>query len=304
MSQTLSSPGTDTAAVDQPSRWARMAGSTALSVPFIFVVLFFFVPMGWLVMTSLSSHSLGSAPEFTGTLEHYTRFWADPFYLETALWNTIKLAVSSTFFALIIGYILAYYIAELPPQRRGLMTSLIVVSLSINIVIRIFGLNVLLMNNGLINSMLAGLGIPRLRMMYTELGVLIGLVQIAVPYVVLPLIGVIAGIDPALKEAAASVGANKSRTFWAVTFPLSIPGVVAGTLIAFTLNAAAFAIPSLMGGGRVRMMGMMAYEQATIQGNFPFAAAVGISLTALSIVITAIYLFAVNRTFKTMRLAR
>lgn len=285
-------------------RALRRLATASLSLPFLFVVLFFFVPMGWLVATSLSSHELGSAPQFTGTLEHYARFWLDPFYLESALWNTIKLAVSSTVLALIIGYILAYYIAELPPQRRGLITSLIVVSLSVNIVIRIFGLNVLLMNNGLINSMLTGIGLPRIRMMYSELGVLIGLVQIAVPYVVLPLIGVLAAIDPALKEAAASVGANKMRTFWAVTFPLSIPGVIAGTLIAFTLNAAAFAIPSLMGGGRVRMMGMMAYEQATIQGNFPFAAAIGISLTALSVVITAVYLFAVNRTFKTMRLAR
>lgn len=285
-------------------RALRRLAAASLSLPFLFVVLFFFVPMGWLIATSLSSHDLGSAPQFTGTLEHYARFWTDPFYLESALWNTIKLSVSSTAFALVIGYVLAYYISELPPRRRGLITSLIVVSLSVNIVIRIFGLNVLLMNNGLINSTLLAIGLPRIRMMYSELGVLIGLVQIAVPYVVLPLIGVLAAIDPALKEAAASVGANKTRTFWAVTFPLSIPGVIAGTLIAFTLNAAAFAIPSLMGGGRVRMMGMMAYEQATIQGNFPFAAAIGISLTVLSVVITSVYLFAVNRTFKTMRLAR
>jgi putative spermidine/putrescine transport system permease protein len=272
-----------------------------LFVPFVFVVLFFFVPMGWLVTTSMSSHAVGSAPVFTGTLEHYARFWTDPFYLETALWTTIKLSVVSTVLALLIGYVLAYHIASLPPQRRGLITSMVVVSLSVNIVIRIFGLNVLLMSGGVVDSVLTLIGIPRVRIMYTELGVLIGLVQIAVPYVVLPLIGVIASIDPALKEAAASVGASRQRTFWAVTFPLSLPGVLAGTLIAFTLNAAAFAIPSLMGGGRVRMMGMMAYEQATMQGNFPFAAAIGISLTFLSILITAIYLFAINRTFRTTR---
>ncbi|WP_412065962.1 ABC transporter permease [Rhizobium sp. SYY.PMSO] len=272
-----------------------------LFVPFIFVILFFFIPMGWLVGTSMSTHVVGSAPQFTGTLEHYARFWIDPFYLETALWTTVKLSVLSTFFALIIGYVLAYYIAELPSDRRGLITSMVVVSLCVNIVIRVFGLNVLLMNGGLVDSALGRIGMPRVRIMYTELGVLIGLVQIAVPYVVLPLIGVIAAIDPALKEAAASVGANKYRTFWAVTFPLSLPGVVAGTLIAFTLNAAAFAIPALMGGGRVKMMGMMVYDQATVQGNFPFAAAVGISLTILSVLMTAVYLFVVNRTFRTVR---
>ena len=279
----------------------ELLGRSSLFVPFAFVVVFFFIPMGWLIATSLSTHEIGSPPEFTGTLEHYARFWTDPFYLETALWTTIKLSVLSTVFALLIGYVLAYYIAELPPHRRGLITSMVVVSLAVNIVIRIFGLNVLLMNGGLVHSFFVLIGMPRMRIMYTELGVLIGLVQIAVPYVVLPLIGVIAAIDPALKEAAASVGANRYRTFWAVTFPLSLPGVVAGTLIAFTLNAAAFAIPALMGGGRVRMMGMMAYEQAAIQGNFPFAAAIGISLTILSIVITAIYLFVVSRTFRTLR---
>ncbi|AQS65554.2 MULTISPECIES: ABC transporter permease [Rhizobium/Agrobacterium group] len=302
MSLTPSLPQSD----ERRGLWERVvAWSTQapLFLPFAFVILFFFVPMCWLVATSMSSHEVGSAPVFTGTLEHYARFWTDPFYLETALWTTVKLSVLSTVLALIIGYVLAYYIAELPADRRGFLTSMVVVSLSVNIVIRIFGLNVLLMSGGLIDSALTFMGMPKVRIMYTELGVLIGLVQIAIPYVVLPLIGVIAAIDPALKEAAASVGANKYKTFWAVTFPLSLPGVVAGTLIAFTLNAAAFAIPSLMGGGRVKMMGMMAYEQATVQGNFPFAAAIGISLTILSILITAIYLFAINQTFRTARRA-
>jgi len=301
MSRAPSLPRTDGPGDGALARAGGLIARGSLFLPFAFVALFFFVPMGWLIATSLSSHELGSAPRFTGTLEHYARFWTDPFYLETALWTTIKLSVLSTVFALIIGYVLAYYIAGLPSNRRGLLTSLVVVSLSVNIVIRIFGLNVLLMNGGLVTGALGLIGLGPMRIMYTELGVLIGLVQIAVPYVVLPLIGVLAAIDPALKEAAASVGAGRQRTFWAVTFPLSLPGVVAGTLIAFTLNAAAFAIPSLMGGGRVRMMGMMAYEQATIQGNFPFAAAIGISLTVLSIVVTAIYLVAVRRIFRTSR---
>nr|WP_261454210.1 ABC transporter permease [Agrobacterium fabrum]UVY99725.1 ABC transporter permease [Agrobacterium fabrum] len=251
----------------------------------------------------MSTHEVGSAPVFTGTLEHYARFWTDPFYLETALWTTVRLSVVSTVFALIIGYVLAYYIAELPPHRRGFLTSMVVVSLSVNIVIRIFGLNVLLMSGGLVDSALTFIGMPKVRIMYTELGVLIGLIQIAVPYVVLPLIGVIAAIDPALKEAAESVGANKYRTFWAVTFPLSLPGSGRGHPDCFHAKRCSIRHPVPDGGGRVRMMGMMAYEQATVQGNFPFAAAIGISLTILSILITAIYLFAINRTFRTARRA-
>lgn len=275
----------------------------AVALPLVFVLIFFFGPLLWLAATSLSTYELGSAPRLTFTFEHYVAYLSDSFYLVNSVWTTIRLAVLSTVIAVVLGYVLAYYIAQLPPRHRGLLTSIIVVSLTVNIVIRIFGLNVLLMSNGLVNSTLIGLGIisQPLRIMYTELGVLIGLVQIAVPYVVLPLIGVLAGIDPALKEAAQSVGASRIRTFWGVTFPLSIPGIIAGSLIALTLNAAAFAIPAMMGGGRVRMMGMMAYDQASRHGNFPFAATIGICLFLLSTAITVAYLYVINRKFKTVR---
>ena len=286
-----------------PSRLARLATGAALAIPFVFVVAFFFVPMIVLIGMSLSSHEIGSAPRLTFTLSNFAEYWTDPFYLRTSLWTTVKLAILSTLFALVIGYVLAYYIAELPAKKRGLITSLVVVSLTVNIVIRVFGLNVLLASSGLINTALQAVGLTErpIRLTYSELGVLIGLVQIAVPYIVLPLIGVLSAIDPALREAAQSVGANRFRTFWNVTLPLSMPGVIAGTLIVFTLNAAAFAIPAMMGGGRVRMMGMLAYQQATISGNFPFAAAVGLSLAALTLVITVAYLYLINRKFKAVR---
>jgi len=281
----------------------RLLAGATLAVPFLFVVAFFVVPMIVLIGMSLSSHEIGRAPHLTFTLDNFAKYWTDPFYLRTSLWTTIKLAVLSTSVALLIGYLLAYYIAELPARRRGLLMSLVVVSLTVNIVIRVFGLNVLLLTNGLVNTTLQTVGLTDrpLRLTYNELGVFIGLVQIAVPYIVLPLIGVLSAIDPSLREAAQSVGANRFRTFWKVTLPLSMPGVIAGTLIVFTLNAAAFAIPAMMGGGRVRMMGMLAYQQATISGNFPFAAAVGLSLAVLSLVIAIAYLHFINRKFRTAR---
>lgn len=293
---------TEFVAPENEGLW-RFVSRLAMAAPFVFVLIFFFGPLVWLVLTSVSTQELGSGPRLTFSLEHYRSYLGDPFFLINSVWTTVRLAVLSTLFALVIGYVLAYQIAELPVKQRGLLTSIIVVSLAVNIVIRVFGLNVVLTNNGLMNSTLVWLGVidRPMRIMYTETGVLIGLVQIAVPYVVLPLIGVLASIDPALKEAAASVGASKMRTFWTVTFPLSIPGVIAGTLIVFTLNAAAFAIPAMMGGGRVRMMGMMAYQQASINGNFPFAAAIGICLFLLSLIITIVYLYVVNRKFKAVR---
>ncbi|MBS7700298.1 MULTISPECIES: ABC transporter permease [unclassified Chelatococcus] len=298
----LSSQKAELAAPEKVVPW-RLLSFGVVAAPLLFVLVFFFGPMIWLVLTSLSTYQIGSVPQLTFTIQNYVDYLGDPFYLVTSLWTTVRLALISTLFALGIGYVIAYYIAELPANRRGFLTGLVVVSLAVNIIIRIFGLNVLLMNNGLLNPSLLWLGVVDrpLRIMYTETGVLIGLVQIAVPYVVLPLIGVLAAIDPALKEAAASVGASPMRTFWNVTFPLSIPGIIAGSLIVFTLNAAAFAIPAMMGGGRVRMMGMLAYQQASINGNFPFAATVGICLFAMSLIITVVYLYVVNHKFKALR---
>lgn len=256
-----------------------------LGLPIVFLLLFFLGPLGWMVLMSLSSQTAGQAPTLVFTLGNFVRLLGDPFYLKNTVWLTLKLAFTSTALALMMGYPIAYFASQLPLRWRGVLITLAVVPLWVNVVVRTFGWAVVLMDSGLLNRALMRLGLVDrpVRLMFTETGVLIGLTQIAIPYIVVPLIGVLTAIDPALQEAAQSVGANRWRTFWKVTFPLSIPGVAAGTLIVFSLNASAFAIPAMMGGERVRMMGLMAFQQAAILGNFPYAAAIGVSLFLLSI---------------------
>jgi len=256
-----------------------------LGLPIVFLLLFFLGPLGWMVLMSLSSQTAGQAPTLVFTLGNFVRLLGDPFYLKNTVWLTLKLAFTSTALALMMGYPIAYFASQLPSRWRGVLITLAVVPLWVNVVVRTFGWAVVLMDSGLLNRALMRLGLVDrpVRLMFTETGVLIGLTQIAIPYIVVPLIGVLTAIDPALQEAAQSVGANRWRTFWKVTFPLSIPGVAAGTLIVFSLNASAFAIPAMMGGERVRMMGLMAFQQAAILGNFPYAAAIGVSLFLLSI---------------------
>lgn len=276
-----------------------MLYAVGLGVPLAFLAVFFFGPLVWMMLVSLSLQVFGRAPELVFTFTNFARLLGDPFYLKNTVWLTLKLALASTALSLIIGYPIAYFISEANPRWRGLLITIVVIPLWVNVVIRTFGWGVILMDSGVLNTMLVHLGVVArpVRMMFTQSGVLIGLTQIAIPYIVVPLIGVLGGIDPALREAAHSVGANRWKAFWRVTFPLSVPGVAAGTLIVFSLNASAFAIPAMMGGGRVRMMGLMAFEQAATLGNFPYAAAIGISLLVLSVVCIAAYTTALNRAF-------
>lgn len=301
LSSSQTSPAPPAVAEDHGARMRRIAGWIAVGVPVAFVICFFFVPMGWLFITSLSEEVQGEGVRFTGTLQQYTRYWLDGFYLAKSFWPTIWLSVVATVITMVIGYVLAAYIAGLPADRRGFLMTLVIVTLSISTVIRIFGLNVLLMNNGVINTMLSSVGLPRMRVMHSEIAVLIGMIQIAIPYAVVPLIGVLAAINPALKEAAESVGASKTRTFLYITLPLSMPGVIAGGVIVLSNNLSAMIIPAMMGGGRVRMIGIMAYQQATTQGNLPFAAAIGISLSVVTILVSVLILWMLNSSLKAGR---
>ena len=276
-----------------------MLYAVGLGLPLAFLAVFFFGPLAWMILVSLSSQVPSRAPELVFTAANFWRLLGDPFYLKNTVWLTLKLALTSTGLSLAIGYPIAYAISEVSPRWRGLLVTIVVVPLWVNVVIRTFGWGVIIMDSGVLNALLMHLGLTTrpIRMMFTQTGVLIGLTQIAIPYIVVPLIGVLSAIDPSLREAAHSVGANRWRTFWKVTFPLSVPGVAAGTLIVFSLNASAFAIPAMMGGGRVRMMGLMAFEQAATLGNFPYAAAIGISLLLLSVACIAAYTTALSRAF-------
>ncbi|MFE3837596.1 ABC transporter permease [Pseudogemmobacter sonorensis] len=279
----------------------RIAGWISVAIPVAFVFCFFFVPMVWLFVTSLSENVLGEGMRFTGTFQQYARYWTDAFYLTKSFWPTIWLSVVATLVTMVIGYMLAAFIANLPANRRGFFMMLVIVTLSVSTVIRLFGLNVLIGNKGVLNSALAALGLPGFRVMHSEFGVLIGLIQIAIPYAVVPLIGVLAAINPALKEAAASVGAGRFRTFVNVTLPLSMPGVIAGGVIVLSNNLSAMVVPAMMGGGRVRMIGILAYNQATSVGNMPFAAAIGISLSVVTILVSAVILWMLGRSMKAAR---
>src|SRR5262249_55097589 len=150
-----------------------------------------------------------------------------------------------------LGYPLAYVIAKTEHAGRNtLLMILVLASMQLDLVIRMYGLMVLLGDNGLVNQILlkAGLVSAPVHLMYNVLGVVIGLVQVTLPFMVLSLIGIIRAIHPSFEEAARSLGATRWAAFWRVTLPLSMPGLLAGTLLVFALSISSFAVPALMGG--------------------------------------------------------
>jgi putative spermidine/putrescine transport system permease protein len=167
----------------------------------------------------------------------------------------------------------------------------------VNTVIRGFGFRILLAENGIVNGAMAALRLitQPVRFMGTELGVFLGLTQISIPYVILPLLSVLQTIPPSMKEAAQSVGANKLQTFFRITLPLSIPGINAASVLVFALNISSLAVPQMLGGGRVRMAAAMAYNQTATLGNFPFGAAIGMVIFLLTAGATVFYFRAVSR---------
>ena len=255
-------------------------------------MIFFVIPVGLLLIIGINPMEPGVVkfqPEFS--LETLRKFFSRPLYYD-ALVRSIMLAVGSAFFALILGYPLAYFVAkERRPGRANFYMILILASMQLDLIIRMYGLMVLMGDAGLINDALLRWGIisQPLPLMYNIFGVMVGLVQLSLPFMVLSLIGIIQGIDPALEEAARSLGANRWRTFFTITFPLSMPGVLAGSLLVFAIAIGSYAVPVLMGGSKVFVMPLHIYQQIAEVANWQFGAAIAGILFSISLLAVFVY---------------
>jgi ABC-type spermidine/putrescine transport system permease subunit I len=212
---------------------------------------------------------------------HYRRFVSDPIYLAYVT-RSLRVAAYTTIGALLLGYPIAYVMTRVTPAMRRLLTLVLVLQFfSVNVT-RIYALILILGNNGAINRSLLALGVldERMPLIYNELGVTIGLVSSALPFAVFPISTVLGRIPPSLREAAQTLGASRSRIFWKVIFPLSLPGVSASTTIVFLYSLGAFATPLLLGGGFVDMISVFAYEQAINLSSYGFAAAGSVVMLA------------------------
>jgi putative spermidine/putrescine transport system permease protein len=280
----------------RPAGIRRRPGAVAwLILPTLLLfVVFFALPIGVMALLSVLTDNpvtASSAAEVTFTGRHYRRVWSDEFHFEV-LWTTLRLGLWTTLAALVIGYPLAHLMARMR-SRAGHMLLLISVlaPLLTGVVVRTYAWMTLLSDRGVINALLADLGLVRapVKLMYNELGIVVALVHIYVPFMVLTLTGVIARIDGRLEEAARNLGAGRLRAFVEVTLPLSLPGVLAGSLLVFALSISAYVTPILMGGFQVMTLPILIYQQVSASFNLGFAAALGLVLLAVSLALVVAY---------------
>lgn len=210
----------------------------------------------------------------------------------TVLLRTLRLGLVCTVLCVLFGYPLAYFLARAPRRVATVGLFLLVTPLMVSAVIRTFGWLVILGRRGLINSMLDAIGLERLPLLYNETAVVVGLVNIFLPFMTLPLMASIERINPALEEAARNLGASWLDTFRLVILPLSRPGLISGCLLVYSAAISAFVIPVLMGGARVRVVGRLIYDQLLISYQWSSAAAITtllvLATTSLSFIALAL----------------
>ena len=258
-----------------------------------FFTVFFVVPVGLIFATSFNPPGIGQVTLTTElTLENYSRFFSRSNYLMAAI-RSVVLATTVSFVTLVVAYPMAVLIAKTKnPSRNTFLLILVLAAMQLDMVIRLYGMMVILGDNGMINQILAAMGLRSepLGLMYNFQGVVLGLVQFSLPFMVLTLVGVIRGIPVSLEEAARSLGATRIRAFLRVTLPASMPGVLAGSLLVFALSISSYIVPALMGGFRVGVLPIHIYQQVAESARFQFGATIAAVLFVLSAVSVAIYL--------------
>jgi putative spermidine/putrescine transport system permease protein len=232
------------------------------------------------------------------TLYNYQRFLFDAFYL-TALLTTLKLSLFATLLCLVTGTPVAIYLAKAPPRERKVLMFLLIAPLVVSLVIRTFGWLIVLGPGGLFSSVLRGIGFVSqpISLMYTETAVVIGLAHVTFPFMVLAIFSALQNIDPDVRRAASNLGANRRQIFWRITLPLSVPGILAGSLIVFALSVSSFVTPSLLGGAWVKVVAYLIWEQNVAILDWPFAGAIAVILLTVTVLIMVVYSRLVERTW-------
>jgi putative spermidine/putrescine transport system permease protein len=235
--------------------------------------VFFVAPLVVLVAMSLSS----DAEMHALTLGHYAKFFTDSFNY-SILWGTVLLGVKATLVCLLFGYPIAWVASRAKARWQTVLVFLVILPILTSVVVRTFSWIVILGRQGVLNQIAMGLGLTGepLRLLFTELGVVIVLAQVQMPLMVLPILTVMSKIDPNLADASRVLGAGEWRTLWRVTLPLSLPGVIAGCILTYSASVTAFVTQTLIGGARLVYMPLHIYQQAIGANNWPFAAAISV----------------------------
>jgi putative spermidine/putrescine transport system permease protein len=252
------------------------AAEWQLALPLaLFFVSLFLAPLLLLVGVSFFNDDKITQPGFA----QWIKFFGDPFSYKVIA-DTLMLGVKTVCATVLLGYPLALVYLDAPPRLQRILIFIIVMPLLLSVVVRTFAWIVMLGRDGVINQLLLSLGIisEPLRLLQTELGLVISLTQIEMPLMLLPLISVMSRLDPNLRDASAALGASRWRTLFTVIVPLSMPGLVAGCLLVFASSTTAFISQTVIGGVRLIYLPLLIWQQSLVVFNWPLAAVASIAL--------------------------
>jgi len=276
----------------RPARFAAIA-------PYVWMLLFFLVPFGFVLKISLSQTAIAQPPytpvfalgegwtalkaAFAAlSLDNFRLLVSDNLYVFSYL-RSLTVAVVATSILLAIGYPIAYGMARLPKRWQGIAMMLVIVPFWTSFLIRIYAWINILQHDGLLNQILLTLHLVSAPVVWlsTDSAMYLGIVYSYLPFMILPLYAMLAKMEPALEEAASDLGASPLQVFWLVTLPLSLPGVAAGVLLCFIPIVGEFVIPDLLAGSNSLMVGQTLWLEFFTNKDWPVASASAIVLLVL-----------------------
>jgi putative spermidine/putrescine transport system permease protein len=289
--QEIASLRLQTAVLPKRRNWKKHLSAVLLLLPLLlFIIGFFMVPMLYILYLSFIDTERLGGTNAVYSVGNYVRFFTDPYYLNS-LWLTIKVSLYTVIVSLLLGYPVALTMAKCSPRVRGLLTLLVASPLLISIVVRNFGWYLLLLPNGTVHQLLTGLNITQSppKLLFSEAGVVIGLSNAYLPFMILSIATSLYNIDPSLEKASAILGASPFRSFVSITLPLSLPGIVSGMVLVFSMSMSAYVTPALMGGANVPMLPVVAYDQIIHMLRWTYGSAVSYVLLGITLVIVMIF---------------
>ena len=257
----------------------------------LWIIGFFILPYLLLAYMSFKPTS-STGPYLPGfTLENYIFNLTDPFYWEI-MFETVAQGVLTVVICLLLAYPVAYRLARGNSRHKGFWYTLVISPLLVGVVIRCYGWMVLLADKGLINDGLLSLGLidAPLPLMYNRLGTMIGMIQVYLPYMVISLTGSIQAVNPELDYTARSLGASRFTAFRKITLPMSLPGILSGSIMVFVLTISSYAIPILLGGNRIVTTPLLIVQNTLEAFDWPGGASMAVIMFVVVVTLLTLYI--------------
>ena len=270
------------------ARQERRRGVLYALPAYLYLVIFFAIPFLIVVVYSFATRTRTGGVELGGwNLDSYQRLGEE--IVRDVLVRSVVLAIVTTLICLVIAYPFAYFITTRSPAVRNVMLALVMIPFWTNFLVRNYAWRLILANEGPLSNTTDTIGLGPTEILFTQSAVVLGMVYAFLPFMVLPLYASIERIETSLIEASRDLYGNARQTFTSVIFPLSLPGVVAGSILVFVPSAGAYVTPAILGGNKNVLLGSYIVDQFGNARNFPFGASLSVVLMVLMLTATLAY---------------